>query len=541
MSQSIVSSKKRPSAPSRIEATPPASIRGRRTGTLVRALPNVVVFGSLAVVIAFGHHTGWKMPKASELFGAVTTPDADWCSEHLVPESACVECQDGLLPRAEAFGFCRVHGVAECVNCHPELAQVNGPPRLPKYDTTKPLALMSRPENNSRNTLCKSRVQFMSAESADRAGVDVDVVQEHPMIDAVTANGELVFDPTRVAHLSAKAPGTVAHVFKTVGDNVEPGDVLALVDAAQAGQAKSQLLHATVQLQLRRENAERMRRVASSGSIAGRTLLEAETDLQEANISFLTARQSLGNLGFETSEDLDTKDSTQIAEELRFLGISAACLSALPNGTKTANLIPIRAPYSGVIVASDVVAGEVVDTSTKLFTVADPDRIWLTLSVRQEDARYVSKGLPVRFQADDGAQSLTGQVAWVSPAVDERTRTLQARVNLADQRAVLRDKTFGTGQIILRSEQYAVVVPREAVQSTSDANFVFVRDRDYLQDGKPKVFHVRQVRIGAKDEHFVEILAGALPGEVIATKGSPVLLAQILRSNLGAGCGCHDD
>ena len=120
------------------------------------------------------------------------------------------------------------------------------------------------------------------------------------------------------------------------------------------------------------------------------------------------------------------------------------------------------------------------------------------------------KGLPVRFQSDDGAQSLTGRVAWVSPAVDERTRTLQARVNLADQRAVLRDKTFGTGQIILRSEQYAVVVPREAVQSTSDANFVFVRDRDYLQDGKPKVFHVRQVRIGAKDEHFVEILAGAL-------------------------------
>jgi cobalt-zinc-cadmium efflux system membrane fusion protein len=480
------------------------------------------------------------MPKASELFGGVAKSDADWCSEHLVPESACIECQDGLLPRAEEFGFCRAHGVAECVNCHPELAQVNGPPQLPKYDTTKPLAIMSRPENNSRNTLYKSRVQFMSAQSADRAGVDVDVVQEHPMIDTITANGELVFDPTRVAHLSAKAPGTVAHVFKTVGDSVEPGDILALIDAGQVGQAKSQLLHATVQLQLRRANAERMRRAASSGSVADRTVLEAETDLQEANISFITARQSLGNLGFETPDDLDVKDSTTIAEDLRFLGISPTCLSALPSGTKTANLIPLRAPYSGVIVSSDVVAGEVVDTSTALFTVADPDRIWLTLSVRQEDAKYVTKGLPVKFQSDDGAQSLTGRVAWVSPAVDERTRTLQARVNLADQRTVLRDKTFGTGQIILRSEQYAVVVPREAVQSTSDANFVFVRDRDYLQDGKPKVFHVRQVRIGAKDERFVEVLAGALPGEVIATKGSPVLLAQVLRSNLGAGCGCHD-
>jgi membrane fusion protein, heavy metal efflux system len=538
MSQSVVSSKPSLSRSSRVDQRPSATIRTRPHGRLVRALPNVIIFGLLAAVLAFGHHSGWKMPKASELFGPRTIADADWCSEHLVPESACIECQDDLFPKAEEFGFCRAHGVAECVNCHPELAQVKGSPQLPRYDTTKPLALVSRPENNSRNTLNKSRVQFTSAESADRAGVDVDVVQEHPMIDTLTANGELVFDPTRVAHLSAKAPGTVAHVFKAVGDTVQPGDILALVDAGQVGQAKSQLLHAAVQLQLRRANAERMRR--AQASISERSMLEAETDLQDANISYITARQSLVNLGFETPEDLEGKDSTRIAEELHFLGISPAYLAALPTGTKTANLIPVRAPYPGVIVSSDVVAGEVVNTSATLFTVADPDRIWLTLSVRQEDAKYVTRGLPVRFQTDDGAQSLTGHVAWVSPAVDERTRTLQARVNLADQRAILRDKTFGTGQIILRSEPYAVVVPREAVQSTSDANFVFVRDRNYLNAGAPKVFHVRQVRIGAKDEHYVELLAGALPGEVIATKGSPVLLAQVLRSNLGAGCGCHD-
>ncbi len=51
---------------------------------------------------------------------------------------------------------------------------------------------MARSENNSRNALYKSRIQFTSAESASRAGVDVDVVQEHAMIDAITANGELV-------------------------------------------------------------------------------------------------------------------------------------------------------------------------------------------------------------------------------------------------------------------------------------------------------------------------------------------------------------
>jgi len=51
---------------------------------------------------------------------------------------------------------------------------------------------------------------------------------------------------------------------------------------------------------------------------------------------------------------------------------------------------------------------------------------------------------------------------------------------------------------------------------------------------------MRQVRIGARDDRYVELLAGVLPGEVVATKGSPALLAQLLRSSLGAGCGCHE-
>jgi cobalt-zinc-cadmium efflux system membrane fusion protein len=77
------------------------------------------------------------------------------------------------------------------------------------------------------------------------------------------------------------------------------------------------------------------------------------------------------------------------------------------------------------------------------------------------------------------------------------------------------------------------------VQTSGDANFVFVRDKDYLKEGAPKAFHVRQVRLGAQDDEYAELLAGALPGEVVASEGSSVIMAQLLRSNLGAGCGCH--
>lgn len=533
----------RPEATSHPEHVPPAVVRPRRRwwATALHSVPNLVVFSLLGGVMYVGHHTGWKLPKLSELRGTGAITVDDWCSEHLVAESECIECHPERMPKAKPFGFCQKHGVAECVIDHPELTQVKGDPQLPKYDTIEAISLMPRSENNSRNTLHTSRIQFSSAESISKAGIDVDVVQERPMIEAITANGELMFDPTHVAHLSARVPGSVALVFKTMGDPVAAGDVLALVDAAQVGQAKSQLLQAVVQLQSRQTTVNRLHPAATSGAIPQKSLIEAEVALQESEVTLISTRQALANLGFELPDGFETRQAQALAEELRFLGLPTTAVGTLPVGTHTANLIPVRTPFDGVVTASQIVAGEVVDTSNALFTVCDPARMWLMLNVRQEDAARVYLGLPVRFRSDDGVHQLEGQIAWISPAVDEHTRTIRVRVTIANSAATLRDKTFGTGQIIQRQEPNAIVVPRDAVQSTADASFVFVRDKYFFDEQAPKFFHVRQIRIGARDDQFVELLAGVLPGEVIATKGSNVLLSQLLRSQLGAGCGCHED
>jgi len=503
---------------------------------IVDGLPNLVVFSLLAVVFFVGHGTGWKVPHDWSLSGTTAAPAEDWCPEHLVPESACVECNDKLLPKPHEFGFCRAHGVAECVIDHPELAQVDGLPQLPRYDTAQAIALMTRPENDPKDTLHSRRVQLATEATAQKAGIHVDVVRERPMTDAVVANGEVTFDPARVAHLSSRLQGTVAAVFKQVNDGVEPGEIIALVDAAQVGQAKTQLLNAVVKRELRRTTLERLR--SHSISVPASSLTEAEAAFQESEIAFLSARQALVNLGFEMADHFEGRDAKKLAEEIRFLGVPPAILATLPAETKTANLLPLRTPYAGVIVASDIVAGEVVDATRLLFTVADPRSLWLLLSVRQEDARYIRPGLPVEFHTDHGTQDVLGTVSWLSPTVDERSRTLRVCVALGNSDLRLRDKSFGTAKILLRSEPHAVVVKREAVQSTAGSQFVFVRDKDYAKADHPKVFHVRQVRTGASDVEYVELLAGVLPGEVVATSGSPALLAQLLRSSLGEGCGC---
>jgi cobalt-zinc-cadmium efflux system membrane fusion protein len=535
-----------PASVARAAATSASPLR-RIASALAAQAPNVAVIGFLAAIFYLGHRFEWKMPSMATLRGEAAAPAEDWCLEHLVPESVCIECQPDLLPRPPEFGFCKEHGVAECVLCHPEeLAQTSGRPQLPRYEAAPALKLIERPQNNSRSALARARVQFASSAAADRAGIDIDIVQERPMADVIVANGEILFDPNRVAHLSSRVAGTVAFVYKGLGDDVEPGEILTLVEGADVGKAKAELLHAVVQARLRQSNLERLRE--NEGAIARRALVEAEAAVEEAEINSISARQSLVNLGFDVPDQFASTEAEAVANQLRFLGIPERIVASLPAGTKTANLIPIRATYEGTIVAADIVAGEVVDAASLLFTIANPSHVWLVLNVRQENARHLRIGLPVDFQSDDGAQRASGRVTWISPAIDERTRTLQTRVvldvpreeNPEAPRQPLRDKTYGMGRIVLREEEHAVVVPKSAVQATADGAFVFVRDRNYLKPDSPKAYHARQVRLGAADDEFVELLAGVLPGEVVAAKGAQTLLAQLLRGNLGAGCGCHE-
>jgi cobalt-zinc-cadmium efflux system membrane fusion protein len=376
----------------------------------------------------------------------------------------------------------------------------------------------------------------LSAAAADKAGVDVDEVGEAPMEESVAANGEIGYDPTRVARLSSRVHGTLWRVDRQVGEAVKEGEVLALVDAAEVGKAKAEFLQAVAGLESRRQACDGLSRAASSGAVPERQVREAETALSEARIRLRAAQQVLVNLGLPASADeLRGLPEDRLAARIQFLGLPDSVTARLDPRRTTANLLPVVAPLDGIVVDRQAVAGEVVDSGRALFVVADPRRVWLTLHVRQEDAGRVRLGQRVRFHPDGDPEEAAGTVAWVSTAVDRKTRTVEVRAVLDNAGGRLRDGAFGPGRVVLRSEPYAVVVPKEAVHWEGDCHVVFVRDKDYLKEGAPKVFHVRKVRPGARDGKYVEVLAGVLPGEVVATKGSGVLEAELLRGKLGEG------
>ncbi len=526
-------------------ASAPPKVRvglgGWLLGLLGHLIPTVLAVGCIAGVVYVGQKTGWSLPKFSALRGEAGPEKDDWCGEHSVPDSICVECKKECMPRGKEYGWCRKHGVHECPLCNPEVAQTPLPPSVTAEDrerAERALAFAPRVENNSKCKLHQRRIQFSEEEVLTRLGIDVTPVTQAPVTEFVAAPGEIVYDPTRVARLSAKVSGTVWRVRKQVGDKVQAGEVLALIDAAAVGRAKAEFQQALVEEELRTKTLINLKE--SEGVVAGKTVQEAEAVLQEAQVRLLTAEQALANLGMPVeAADVRKLTPAELARRMQFLGLPEALAKSLAGETGSSNLIAVVAPFEGEVVARTAVAGEAADPNKSLFTVADTRRMRLNLRVRLEDAGKLKPGQLVRFRHEGHSGGDAGTVAWVSPAADEKTRTVLVRVELPNTSGGHHANTFGTAQVVLREEPKAVVVPSDAVHWEGDCNVVFVQDKDFAKPGSLKVFHVRSVRPGATDVTsagpVTEIVAGLLPGEMVATTNSGILRTELLKNNLGAG------
>ncbi len=506
---------------------------------LASAVPTAIILALLAALAWWGHHTGWKLDSFAALTSQTGKNEDDWCDEHDVPESECVLCTPGLMNMPKSHGWCAKHGVYDCPFENPEVAQLTTPAPITKADLTrakKALDFASRAENNSHCKLHPTLVQVASTKEAlDKLGLKFEPVWTAPVEEAITANGEVAYDQTQVASVSSIMPGKVWRVEKALGDHVQKGDILALIEAVEVGKAKTAFLQAVAELELRQKTLQRLKDLGKELAPAA-TVLEAEVQLKKADTDLLSAQQTLMNLGLPvTAEQWLGLSAKELYQKIQFFGLPDTVVQGLDPKTTPGNLLPLRSPLAGEIVERKIVAGEMTDPAKPLFVVANTQSVWLKLAVPAGDAKYLKKGQHVRFKHDSADKEAKGTLTWVSTAVDEKTRTVQARAELPNLDGQLRANTFGTSTIVLRHEAEALIVPRSAVHSDGNCQIVFVQDKNFHKNGHPKVFHVRTVRTGTVNGDRVEIIAGVLKGEIVVTDGSGALRTQLLKNNLGAG------
>ncbi|MCG8648282.1 MAG: efflux RND transporter periplasmic adaptor subunit [Pirellulales bacterium] len=513
---------------------------GRRMRYALSWLPSLLVATALGAIAWYGHGHDWKLPKFS-LTSAPHESETAWCDSHGVPEEQCIVCLPDLMGEAAVYAFCKEHGVHGCVFCNPSLAETKRPIAATANDLARAeraLKLRPRTENLAIGSTPGTRIQFASRDALQKAGVDVEPVQRRRMVELISAAGEVRYDATKTAQVSPQSDGIVRRVFAEVGDWVSQGEVLALIDSTAAGQLKSELLAALADQRLQYATVQRLRPLAGL-SVSEKRLDESESDFLQASAAVDRVAGALGNLGLAVDlPRLRQMKSVEARTYVHDLGLDRNLIEAGPDHANAKNLIAVVSPIEGQITERTATIGQVVDRGTKLFDVVDTRRVWLDLRVAGEEASLVKLGLPVRFLPDGDHRDRIGTVTWVSSDVDAQTRTVRVRAELANDDQNLRHQTFGRGQIVLRDEPDAIVVPESAVQWDGAGQVVFVRDAHFFEADRPKFFISRSVRIGVSQDGFAEVIAGVLPGEVVAAAGSDVLRAQLLRSNLGAGCTC---
>jgi cobalt-zinc-cadmium efflux system membrane fusion protein len=361
-----------------------------------------------------------------------------------------------------------------------------------------------------------ARVRLASPDAARRAGIVLEPVEEGPVQEVVTAPGSIEYDPARFGQVSTRAPGVVWKVYKQIGDPVTKGEVLALVDAADVGRIKTDFLQALAQIDVR---TRALQRLEATKAVPEAQVREAEAALREARIRLLTQQQALVNLGLAfRMEEVTGLDDRKALHFLRLLGLSKE-LAARPDAENlSTNLLPLQAPFSGVVLRRNMTEGEVVGTgqltgtAPPQFVIADVTRLWIMLDVRLEDLPGLDRrgGQHVTFYVDGHADRSSSQreevpsgvIDWVSPEVDDKTHTVRIRVVVANPDGRLRPNTHGVGQIVIRDQPRATTVPTEAIQLDGGVSLVFVKISD-------REFEARPVLLGARAGLRREVLSSA--------------------------------
>jgi len=221
------------------------------------------------------------------------------------------------------------------------------------------------------------------------------------------------------------------------------------------------------------------------------------------------------------------RDDTLAASARRRLAlwdIPADQIDSLEARGTVARTLMLRAPRSGEIVEKNVIEGQAVQAGMNLFLIADRSELWVDVAIFEQDAAAVRVGTPAAILVDAlPGRTFRGRVTFIYRQLDEKTRTLTGRVEVANSAGALRPGMYATAELA-RVGRRVVSVPLTAVLPTGTKDLVFVN----RGDGR---FVPREVRVGARSDSLIEIVEGLKPGDEVVASATYLLDSE---SNLAA-------
>ncbi len=427
----------------------------------------------------------------------------------------------------------------------------------------------------------------LSESELEEFGVRFATAQGGTITDRLVLAGEIVQNPDGVAHVVARAGGIALSIPRTVGDLVEQDEVLAVLESADLAQSKAEYLARAAEAALSATDLERAETIYANtvrllelvdenpgvdelreairgldiGARRGEIIsayadlraaeavytrekalfedrvsseaefLQAESELKKALARFQAIRD---DLAFANRRERDAARrakvvadvSLQAAERrLHALGLDEAEVEQVAHESdERLALYEIRSPIRGRLTERHLVRGESLEAGDQAFVVSDLSSVWAMLTLYQRDLERVREGMRVRISGPHDGHAEEGSIAYISPILDESTRTTHARVILENPKGIWKPGMFIRAEIDVPLGTARVVVPPTAVMEIKGEPVIFVDGEDGIE--------ARHVRIGRRSQTAVEVLDGLSPGERFASSGGLVLRAELDKSSL---------
>ena len=336
----------------------------------------------------------------------------------------------------------------------------------------------------------------LSAEAAALAGVRIGPVERRALGGGVAIPGEVQFDPTSTAHVGPLAQGRITGIEVALGDRVRRKQLLAVVASGDASAARARLEQARSRLAAAEAAWKRQQQLSAEGIGAQRALVEAEASVGELRAETAGLRQQLSVFGSGNAGELK-----------------------------------LVSPIDGIVVDVLATLGETASPDQAAFVITDPTRVSVRGSVPELEIDRIKLGMAVvvRLHACPDT-AMPGVIAYVAPALDERTRSLPIRVTLKSADARLRSGLYGAIELVGgQLDERVLVVPTDAVATLDGQTAVFV------PADEPNTFRAVPVRLGRRAGGFYELLDGLKEAAPVVLSGSFTLKSALKSSELAEG------
>jgi len=315
--------------------------------------------------------------------------------------------------------------------------------------------------------------------------------------------------------LKAQVSGEITHAYFQEGDYVKKGERLFTIDPramqAQVQQAQATLLRDQANLSQAQANLAR----DQAGAKYSRDQANRYADLQKEGIVSKDQTEQLRSAA-DASTQLILADQAAIDSAKAEIAAQKATVETMQ---VQFSYTDIKSPIDGRTGSINVKQGNIVNANTvDLMTINQVQPIYVTFSVPEaqlgEIKRYMAIGkLPVSaIPQDDAAAIETGVLTFIDNNVDMTTGTIKMKGTFPNAARKLWPGEFVRVTLRLTTQQNALVVPNQAVQTGQDGSFVFVVKQDRSVENRP-------VTTGARIDQDLVVQNGLNVGETIVTEG----------------------